>query len=93
MCVTFMIYVYVRLYVTQSGKINKILYTFESMHLRIGKLTLNLWVYWAQLTESYYFSLEAETDPVPVPEIQYSIKSINVFKYENQQNSQHHTHI
>jgi hypothetical protein len=75
-----MIYVSVRLYVTQSGKINKILYTFESVHLRIGKITLNLWAYWAQLSESYYFSLQAETGPVS--EIQcfiyhFSISFIN----------------
>jgi len=44
---------------------------FESVLLRIGKITVNLWAYWAQLSESYYFSLQAETDPVP--EIQYFI--------------------
>lgn len=37
---------------------------FESVYLHIGKITLNLWAYWAQLSESYYFSLHTETDPV-----------------------------
>ena len=35
------------------------------MHLCIGKITLNLWAYLAHLGESYYFSLQAETHPVP----------------------------
>jgi hypothetical protein len=38
---------------------------FESVHLCIGNITLNLQTYWAQPSESYYFSLQAETDPVP----------------------------
>lgn len=55
---------------------------FESVHLCIGKITLKLWAYWAQLSESYYFSLQAETGPVP--EIQCFIYhfSIIFIKYQ-----------
>jgi hypothetical protein len=38
---------------------------FESVHLCIGKITLNLQAYWVQPSESYCFSLQAETDPIP----------------------------